>query len=46
MNLSYKVRGEDIRLEPLNKFEMSDGHVVAIYQGSRGQFPDLDFIVK
>jgi hypothetical protein len=25
MNLSYKVRGEDIRLNPLNKFEMEDG---------------------
>lgn len=46
MNLSYKVRGEDIRLNPLNKFEMEDGNVVAIYQGSRGQYPDLDFIVK
>jgi hypothetical protein len=46
MNLSYKVRGEDIRLNPLNKFEMEDGNVVAIYQGSRGQYPNLDFIVK
>jgi len=46
MDLSYKVRGENIRLNPLNKFEMEDGNVVAIYQGSRGQFPELDFIVK
>ena len=46
MDLSYKVRGEDIRLDPLNKFEMKDGNIVAIYQGSRGQYPNLDFIVK
>ena len=46
MNLSYKVRGKDIRLDPLNRFEMGDGAIVAIYQGNRGQYPDLDFIVK
>ena len=46
MDLSYKVRGENIRLNPLNKFEIKDGNIVAIYQGSRGQYPNLDFIVK
>lgn len=46
MNLSFKVRGTDTIMNPLNKFEMEDGNVVVIYQGSRGQYPELDFIVK
>ena len=32
MDLSYKVRGEGVRLNPLNKFEMKDGNIVAIYK--------------
>ncbi len=31
---------------PLNSWDMSDGGVVAIYQGSRGHNPELDYIVK
>ncbi len=46
MDLSYKIKGMNVRIEPFNKFEMSDGHVIALYQGSRGQYPELDFIVK
>ena len=41
MNLSYKVRGQDIRLEPINQFEMDNGSIIAMYQGSRGMFYDL-----
>lgn len=46
MELSYKIKNEDRRSHPLNTWEMSDGTVIAIYQGSRGGRPDLDFIVK
>jgi hypothetical protein len=46
MDLTYKIKGKDIRMSPFNKFEMEDGHVVALYQGCRGQYPELDFIVK
>ena len=46
MNLSYKVRGQDIRLEPINQFEMDNGSIIAMYQGSRGKHPDIDFVVK
>jgi len=46
MNLSYKVRGRDIRLDPLKTWDISDGSKIAIYQGERSHRPDLDFIVK
>jgi hypothetical protein len=46
MNLSYKIRGKDIRLNPLKTWDISDGSIIAIYQGSRSQRPELDFIVK
>ena len=46
MDLSYKEKGEDIRHEPLKYYVMGNGTVVAIYQGFRGENPDLDFIVK
>jgi hypothetical protein len=42
--LTFKKGG--IIHTPLNFFTMEDGKVVAIYQGSRGQRPELDFIVK
>lgn len=45
-NLSYKPKGSDVRQHPLKHYEMSDGTMVAIYQGSRGDKPELDFIVK
>ncbi len=44
--LSYKIKGEDRRSYPLNKWELEDGTYVSIYQGFRGQRPELDFIVK
>ena len=46
MNLSYKVRGKDIRLDPLKTWDISDGSKIAIYQGERSHRPELDFIVK
>ena len=35
-----------VRQYPLKYWENSDGTLVAIYQGSRGDNPELDFIVK
>lgn len=46
MDLSYKQKGSKTRHEPLNYYRMVDGTVVAIYQGFRGENPDLDFILK
>ena len=46
MDLSYKIKNEDRRSYPLKSWEMADGTMVAIYQGFRGENPDLDFIVK
>ena len=46
IDLSYKIKNEDRRSYPLNQWEMKDGTIVAIYQGFRGENPDLDFIVK
>ena len=46
MDLSYKIKNEDRRSYPLKSWEMDDGTMVAIYQGFRGENPDLDFIVK
>mgnify|MGYP000860360198 FL=1 len=44
--LTYKQRGTDNYYPPLNHYTMNDGTVIAIYQGFRGENPDLDFIVK
>jgi hypothetical protein len=46
MDLSYKEKNKDTRHQPLKHFMMEDGTAVAIYQGFRGENPDLDFIVK
>ena len=43
--LQYKIKNGP-RVESLNQFELSDGTIVAIFQGFRGENPDLDFIVK
>jgi hypothetical protein len=42
--LSFNKNG--IRHEPVNHWIMENGVVVAIYQGSRGEKPDLDFVIK
>lgn len=46
MDLSYKQKGSSERHEPIKYYEMNDGTVIAIYQGFRGENPDLDFILK
>ena len=46
MDLSYKMKGTDTRYQPLAAYEMTDGTVIATYQGFRGENPNLDFIVK
>jgi hypothetical protein len=46
MDLSYKQKGSDVRYAPLKHYTMNDETVIAIYQGFRGENPDLDFIVK
>ena len=46
MDLSYKEKGKDVRHNPLKYYVTSDGTAIGIYQGFRGENPDLDFIVK
>ena len=43
--LQYKIKNGP-RVESLNQFELADGTIVALFQGFRGENPDLDFIVK
>tara|TARA_R110002012_G_scaffold12333_3_gene55011 strand:+ start:926 stop:1456 length:531 start_codon:yes stop_codon:yes gene_type:complete len=43
--LQYKIKNGP-RVESSNQFNMEDGTIVAIFQGFRGENPDLDFIVK
>tara|TARA_R100000664_G_C2746669_1_gene134304 strand:+ start:593 stop:1123 length:531 start_codon:yes stop_codon:yes gene_type:complete len=43
--LQYKIKNGP-RVESSNQFIMRDGTIVAIFQGFRGENPDLDFIVK
>ena len=43
--LKYKIKNGP-RVESLNQFELTDGTIVAIFQGFRGENPELDFIVK
>ncbi len=43
--LTYKIKNGP-RVESLNQVKLSDGTIVAIFQGFRGENPDLDFIVK
>ena len=44
MTLIYTKKG--VTFSPLSTYTMLDGTMVAIYQGSRGENPELDFIVK
>jgi hypothetical protein len=43
--LQYKIKNGP-RVESLKQFELEDGTIVAMFQGFRGENPDLDFIVK
>jgi len=42
--LNFKKQGVEHR--PLKTWELSQGIIVAMYQGERGANPDLDFVVK
>jgi hypothetical protein len=44
MSLSFRKNG--ILHNPIKSWELSDGGHIAIYQGSRGHNPELDYIVK
>jgi hypothetical protein len=44
--LQYKPKGQDVYYSPLKYWVMEGNTVVGIYQGNRGENPDLDFIVK
>ena len=44
--MSFSFRKKGILFNPINHWNLSDGNVILIYQGSRGANPDLDFIVK
>jgi hypothetical protein len=44
MNLNFTKKG--VIHSPINKWELSNGTYLIIYQGSRGGNPELDFIVK
>jgi hypothetical protein len=44
MKLTFKKNG--VINTPIKHWELTDGNYLIIYQGSRGQNPDLDFIVK
>ena len=43
--LQYKIKNGP-RVESLVEYELSNGTIVAMFQGFRGENPDLDFIVK
>lgn len=42
--LTFRKKG--VVHKPLKYWTLSNGHIVVIYQGSRGQRPDLDFVIK
>lgn len=44
MNLNFKKKG--IIHEPINHWILDDGNYLIIYQGNRGENPELDYIVK
>jgi len=41
MDLSYKEKGKDVRHNPLKYYVTGDGTAIGIYQGFRGENPDL-----
>ena len=43
--LQYKIKNGP-RVESVNEFTLSDNTIVAMFQGFRGSYPELDFIVK
>jgi hypothetical protein len=45
-SLTYKKRGTDEYYPPLKYYQPDEKTLVGIYQGFRGENPELDFIVK
>ena len=45
MVLEWKPRGKP-RIQSFKEFNLRDGSVIGIFQGSKGKNPDLDIIVK
>ena len=43
--LQYKIKNGQ-RVESVNEFTLNDNTIVAMFQGFRGSYPELDFIVK
>ena len=43
--LQYKIKNGP-RVESVNEFTLNDNTIVAMFQGFRGSYPELDFIVK
>ena len=43
--LQYKIKNGP-RVESINEFTLNDNTIVAMFQGFRGSYPELDFIVK
>jgi len=44
MKLTFNKKG--VTHKPIKHWNLSNGNVIAIYQGSRGANPQLDFIIK
>jgi len=44
MDLSYKEKGKDVRHNPLKYYVTGDGTAIGIYQGFRGENPDLNSV--
>jgi len=45
MEISLR-NGKGTKIKPFNEFKLSDGTVIGIFQGTRGQNPDLDILIK
>lgn len=44
MNLEFKKNG--VTHKPIKSWSLSDGNILIIYQGCRGDNPELDYIIK
>ena len=45
--MEYSLRdGKGTKSKSIKEFKLKDGRVIGVFQGSRGQNPDLDIIVK
>lgn len=45
--MEYAIRnGKGTKIKAFKEFKLKDGTIIGVFQGSRGQNPDLDIIVK